>query len=101
MSPKEIVFVIVMVSPFIVGIYKTMTLDPGRKPKVWPVYLRISIIAAGIGLLALAWIIAPESSMVSKILLTVYTIYFIYRSLEGWLFKSKGSLPPSSSQSPE
>ncbi len=83
MSVGEIVFVIVFAAMFIVVIYKTMTLDPKKKPKVWPVYLRIIIIVAGIGALALAWLICPECSMTSKILLTVYPILFIYRSLKG------------------
>ena len=36
MSVGEIVFVIVLVAAFIVLIYKTMTLDPKKKPKAWP-----------------------------------------------------------------
>jgi hypothetical protein len=96
MSVKEIVFVIVLVAPFIVAIYKTMTLNPNRKPKVWPIYLRIIVIVAGIGVIALAWLIFPECSMASKFLLTVYSILYIYRALKGWLFNRKTvyHLPP-------
>ena len=82
MSVGEIVFVIVFAAMFIVVIYKTMTLDPKKKPRVWPKYVRIIIIVVCIGALALAWLIVPESSVIYKILLTVYPILF-YRSLKG------------------
>ena len=101
MSVGEIVFVIGFASLFILVIYKTMTLDPNRKPRVWPMYQKIFVIVACIGGLAVAWLIVPECSMASKFLLTVYPILYIYRALKGWLFQSKDRLPPPSSQSPD
>jgi len=101
MSVGEIVFVIGFAILFILWTYKTVTLDPNRKPKVWPVYVRITVIVAGIAVLALVWLVVPDSSTISKILLTAYPILFIYRALKGWLFQSKDRLPPASSFSPD
>jgi hypothetical protein len=74
---------------FSVFIYKTIKIDPTRKPRVWPLYQRILVIVACLGALAVAWLIVPESSWFSKFLLTVFPILYIYRALKGWAFKSK------------
>ncbi len=84
---------------FSVFIYKTIKIDPNRKPKGWPLYQRILVIVGCLGALAVAWIIAPECSVITKILLTVFPIVYIYRALNGWVFKSKNSLPAVSSES--
>ena len=101
MSVKEIFLVVVLVSVFIVASYKTKRLNPDKKPKVWPGYLRILVIVSCLGLLSLVWLYAPDSPVYLKILVSVYAILYIYRALKGWRFKSKDYISPTPSQFPD
>lgn len=97
MSVKEIVFVIVLVSAFILLIYFQIRITAYKKPRARPIPLRILEIASGIFIILLPWLLA--SSILPKIMLTVFGIHSLYRASKGWLFKSNESLPPTPSQS--
>jgi hypothetical protein len=81
MEVKEIVIVVVIASAFILLSYFTKRLTPDSKPKILPKYHRVFNAMAGISLLMLAWVFAPEGLLIPKILLSAYAILAIYRAL--------------------
>ncbi len=93
MEVKEIVIVVVIASAFILLSYFTKRLTPDSKPRILSKYHRVFSALAGISLLMLAWVFAPESSLIPKILLSAYAIVAIYRAINGWLFNVKESRP--------
>ena len=101
MSVREIIIIIALVAGFTVMFYQTIKLDPKKKIKARPVSVRVTAILFGIGQLSLAWLFAPEGSLIAKCALTLFSILYIYRALNGWMFKSKPETTPASSQSPE
>jgi hypothetical protein len=89
MSVKVIITVGVIALAFILWFYFTIKLDPRKRIKGTPKFLRILYLILGLTFLAFMWFGALNKSIGMKVLLSLLVIGYVYNSLNGWLFNVK------------
>jgi hypothetical protein len=89
MFVKEIVAVGIFALAFILWFFFIIKLDPKKKLKGTPKFLRILNLTLGVIFLALMWFGALDKSIFVKIILSILAIGFVYNNLNGWLLKVK------------
>ena len=89
MSVQVIVTVGIFALAFILWFLFTINLDPTKRLKGTPKFMRIISLLLGFAFLAMMWFGSLNNTIFVKVLLSFLAIGLIYNNLNGWLFRVK------------